>query len=91
MKKSQEILVEFFERAFNFVVHANCKLEEVKISVSESFSISAIRVNRSAPEGITEKKRNFEVSYHNVVTDAVFSSIRARFSSREKLQNSLLK
>ena len=74
-----------FERASNFVVHANCKLEEVNISVPESFSILTIGSSRSAPESITDKKRNFEVSYHNAVTDAVLSSIQARFSSHEKL------
>ena len=53
------------EIAFNFVVHANLKLEEVNISVPKSFSI--IRSSRSAPESITDKI-NFEVSFHNPVT-----------------------
>ena len=74
-----------FETASNFVIHANHKLEEVNISVLKSFSISTIRSSRSAPESITDEKRNFEVSYHNAVIDAVLSSMRARFSSHEKL------
>ena len=82
VEKSQEILVTFFETTSNFVVHANFKLKEVKYSVPKSFSI--IRSSRSAPEGITEQKKNFEFSYHNAVTDAVLSSMRARFLSHEK-------
>ena len=74
-----------FETAINFVVHTNCKLEEGNISVPKSFSISNIRSSRSAPEGITDEKRNFEVSYHNAVTDAVLSIMWTRFSSHEKL------
>jgi len=70
------------ETAFNFVVHANVKLKEVNISVPKSFSTIGSR--RSAPEGITDQKRNAEVSYHNAVTDAVLSSMQARFSSHEK-------
>ena len=72
-----------FEAASNFVVHANSKLEEINISVPKCFS--TIRSSRSAPEGITNQKRNFEVSYHNAATDAVLSSMQARFSSHEKL------
>ena len=72
-----------FEAASNFVVHANSKLEEMNISVPKCFS--TIRSSRSAPEGITNQKRNFEVSYHNAATDAVLSSMQARFSSHEKL------
>ena len=83
LKKSQEILVTFFETTSNFVVHANFNLKEVNISVCKSFSI--IRSSRSAPEGITEQKKNFEFSYHNAVTDAVLSSMRATFLSYEKL------
>ena len=83
LKKSQEILVTFFEITSNFVVYANFKLKEVKISVPKSFSI--IRSSRSAPEGITEQKKNFEFSYHNAVTYAVLSSMRDRFLSHEKL------
>ena len=71
-----------FETASNFVVHTNIELEEVKISAPKSFS--TIRSSRSAPEGITDQKRNFEVSYHNAVTDAVLSSMRARLYSHEK-------
>ena len=48
-----------FETASNFVVHANCKLEEVNISVPKSFSILTIRSSHSAPGGITDEKRNF--------------------------------
>ena len=55
LKKSQEILVTFFETTSNFVVHANFKLNEVKISIPKSFSI--IRSSPSAPEGITEQKK----------------------------------
>ena len=84
-KKSQRDFSDIFETASNFVVHANCKLEEVNISVPKSFSISTIRSSRSAPDSIIDEKRNFEVSYHNAVTDAVLSSMRARFSSHEKL------
>ena len=73
-----------FETVSNFIVHAYCKLEEVNISVPKSFSISTIRLSRSTPEGITDGKRNFEVSYHNAVTDVVPSSMRARFSSHKK-------
>ena len=87
VKKSQEILVKFFETTSNFVVHANFKLKEVNISVLKSFPI--IRFSRSAPEGITEQKNNFVFSYHNVVTNAVtnavLSNMRARFLSHEKL------
>ena len=72
----------FFETTYNFVVHANLKLKKVKLSVPKSFSI--IRSSRSAPEGITEQKKNFEFSYHNALTDAV-RSMRARFLSHEKL------
>ena len=36
LKKSQESLVTFFETTSNFVVHANLKLKEVKISVPKS-------------------------------------------------------
>ena len=74
-----------FDTASNFVDHANCELEEVNISVPKSFSISTIRSSRSAPKGITDEKRNFEVSYQKAVTDAVLSSMPARFSSHEKL------
>ena len=80
LKKSQEISVTFFETTSNFVVHANFKLKEVNISVSKSFRSSC-----SAPEGITEQKKNFEFSYRNAVTNAVLSSMRARFSSHEQL------
>jgi len=59
------------------------KLEEVNISGPKSFS--TIKSSRSAPEGITDQKRNFEVSYHNAVTDVVSSCTRARFSSHEKV------
>ena len=34
---------------------------------------------------MTEQKKNFEFSYHNAVTDAVLSSMRARFLSHAKL------
>ena len=33
---------------------------------------------------MTEQKKNFEFSYHNAVTDAVLSSMRARFLSHAK-------
>ena len=82
-KKSQEILMTFFETTSNFVFHANFKLKEVNISVFKSFSI--IKFSCSAQEGITKQKKNFEFSYHNAVTDAVLSSMRARFLSHEKL------
>ena len=36
LKKSQESLVTFFETTSNFVVHANFKLKEVKISFPKS-------------------------------------------------------
>jgi len=72
-----------FETAFNFVVYANLKLQDVNISAPKSFS--TIKSSRSAPEGITNQKINFEVSYHNAVTDVVLSCMRARFSSLEKL------
>ena len=55
----------------------------MNISVSKSFSI--IRSSRSAPEGITEQKTNFEILFHNAVTDGVLTSMRAIFSSHEKL------
>ena len=54
-----------FETASNFVVHENWKLEEVNISVPKSFSVSTIRSSHSAPGGITDENRNFEVSYYN--------------------------
>jgi len=54
----------------------------VNITVPKSFS--TIRSGRSAPECITDQKRNFEVSSHNAVTDAVLSCMRARFSCHEK-------
>ena len=81
LKISQEILVTFFQTTSNFVVHTNLKLKEVKIFVPKSFSI--MRSSRSVPEGITEQKKNFEFLYHNAVTDAVLSSMRARFLSHE--------
>jgi len=72
------------ETAFNFVFHANLKVEEVNISVPKSFSI--IRSSRSAPEStVSQTRREIEVSYHNPVTDVVSSCMRARFSSHEKL------
>ena len=55
----------------------------MNIFVPKSFS--TIRSTRSAPEGITDQKINFEVSYHNAVTDALLSCMPARFSSYEKL------
>ena len=73
----------FFKTTSNFVVHANFKLKEVNIFVPKSFSI--IRSSRSAPEGITEQKKNFEFLYYNAVTDAVLSSMTATFLSHEKL------
>jgi len=85
-KNVEKISINFsgiFETALNFVVHANLKLGEVNISVLKSFS--TIRSRRSAPEGITDPNRNVEISYHNVVTDAVLSSMQARSSSNEKL------
>jgi len=63
------------------------KLEEVNIFVPKSFS--TIRSSRSAPESITDQKRNVEVSYHNAVTDAVLSSMHTRFSSHEKLSKQI--
>ena len=72
-----------FEKASNFVVHANLKSEEVNSFVPKYFS--TIRSSRLAPEVITDRKKNFEVSYHNAVTDAVLSSMQARFSSHETL------
>ena len=82
LKKIARDFSGLFETACNFV-HANLKLEKVNISVSRSFS--TIRSSCSAPEGITDWKRNFEVLYHNAVTEAVLLSMRARFSNHEKL------
>jgi len=76
-----------FKTAFNFVLQANLKLEEVNISVPKSFS--TIRSSRSATEGIPGQKRNFEDSYHNAVIDAVLSCVRTRFSSHEKLHKQI--
>jgi len=59
----------------------------VNISVPKSFS--TIRSSCSAPEDITDQKRNFEVSCHNAVTDAVLSCMRAGFSSHEKLKKQI--
>ena len=61
VEKTQETFVTFFKTTSNFVVHANFKLKEVNISVPKSFSI--IRSSRSAAEGITEQKKNFEFFY----------------------------
>ena len=72
-----------FETASNYVIQANLKFKEVNISVPKSFSI--IEFCRSAPEGITDQSTNFEVLYHNAVTYAVLTSMRAIFSSHEKL------
>ena len=74
---------DIFETTSNFVVRANRKLEEVNISVPKSFSISTINSSRLATAGITDENRNFEVSYHNAITDAVLSSMQARFSSHK--------
>ena len=82
LKKIARDFSGLFETSSNFV-HANLKLEKVNIFVSRSFS--AIRSSCSAPKGITDYKRNFEVSYYNAVTEAVLSSMRARFSNHEKL------
>ena len=82
LKKIARDFSGLFKTASNFV-HANLKSEKVNISVSRSFS--TIRSGCSVPEGITDYKRNFEVLYHNAVTDAVLSSMRAKFSNHEKL------
>ena len=74
-----------FDTTSNFVDPANYKLEEVNITVPKNFSISTIRFSRSAPGGIRDEKRNFEVSNHNAVNNAVLSSMRVGFSSHEKL------
>ena len=74
LKKIARDFSGLFKTASNFA-HANLKLEKVNISVSRSFL--TIRSSCSAPQGITGKKKNFEISYHNAITDTVLSSMRA--------------
>ena len=69
---------------FNFPSDSYSKSDEVNISVSESFLILPIRSSHSASGGILDEKKN-EVSCHDIVTDAVVSSMQSRFSSHEKL------
>ena len=59
VEKISRELSGIFETAPSFVVHANLTLKEMTIFVPKSFSI--IRSSRSAPEGITDQKTNFEV------------------------------